>query len=239
MQRQRQLGKQSLEQDARRVRAILFSGLLIQSTDNAYYLLDTARVQQHIEFTPASWQPRSGSPTAGQIGDYAGLEFSIGDSEAVVFKVPKNADLHEPLEVRLYWAIAEAYAALSGEIQWACAFSAVPADETEQLSAAGYTGDLDPGDQDIPATASFLTYTDFGEINDGQELEEEDIIGLEFKRVALDDGADPQAEPLGILLTVEYTMNKFGIPLPAVLPARLLEDGEYLLLEDGTYRYLE
>jgi len=187
----------------------------------------------------------STGPSASQTGDYIGKAFTIGDSSGVVLQVPDDADLTADMEVKLRWYCAEAYATNSGEIQWACAFSAVPPDETEAVDGAGYTGDLDSGDLDLPATAKFLSTTTIGSLA-GASLAAYDIVALEFSRVALDDGNNPTSgEPVAVLLTIEYAVNKLGGSAEAEVgagpagDARLTEAGDYRLTEAGDYRLLE
>jgi len=205
-------------------------------------LAGDARIRQHIEFTPGAWQDGGTAPTATQTGDYPGEAFTIGDSSVVVFQVPEGADLSEDINVHLRWYCSEAYATNSGEIQWKCAFSAIPYDDTEAVDGAGYTGDLDPGDDDLPATAKFLTTTTLGTLT-GSSLALGDIVALEFSRVAIDGGNNPTAgEPVAVLLTVEYWMDQLGTKRSSAGPLSdgiLLETGDYMLLETGDYTLKE
>ena len=178
----------------------------IFAPDGELTLAATARVTRSLQFTPGSW---TGGGQGVGTGDYGGISFGIGGANGVVFRVPEDADLTANLSVKLHWYINEAYVTGSGEVQFACAYSAAPADETEAADGAGYTGDLDPGDQNIPATAKYLTVTTLGTLT-GTSLAVGDIVGLDFSRVALDDGSDPTADPVAILLTVDYTANKLG-----------------------------
>jgi len=178
----------------------------IFAPDGELTLAATARVTKSMQFTPGSW---TGGGQGVGAGDYGGISFGIGGANGVVFRVPEDADLTANLSVKLYWHIDEAYAAGNGEVQWACAYSAAPSDETEAVDGAGYTGDLDASDQNIPATAKYLTVTTIGTLT-GTSLAVGDIVGLDFSRVALDDGSNPTADPVAILLTVDYTANKLG-----------------------------
>ena len=178
----------------------------IFAPDGELTLAGTARVTTSLQFPPGSWT--GGGQGVGK-GDYGGISFGVGGANGVVFRVPEDADLTADLSVKLYWYIDEAYATGSGEVQWACAYSAAPADETEAVDGAGYTGDLDAGDQNIPATAKYQTVTTVGALT-GTSLAVGDIVGLDFSRVALDDGSDPTADPVAVLLVVEYTKNKLG-----------------------------
>lgn len=179
---------------------------LIVASDGELTLAATARVTRSLQFPPGSW---TGGGQGIGTGDYGGIVLEIAGDNGVVFRVPEDADLTANLSVKMYWYIDEAYATGSGEVQFACAYSAAPSDYTEAVDGAGYTGDLDSGDVNIPATAKFLTVTTIGTLT-GTSLAVGDVVGLEFSRVALDDGSNPTADPAGILLTVEYTANKLG-----------------------------
>ena len=178
----------------------------IFAPDGELTLAATARVTTSLQFPPGSW---TGGGQGVGTGDYGGISFGIGGANGVVFRVPEDADLTADLSVKLYWYIDEAYATGSGEVQWTCAYSATPTDETEAVDGAGYTGDLDAGDQDIAATAKYLTVTILGALT-GTSLAAGDVVGLDFSRVALDDGSNPTADPVAILLVVKYTKNKLG-----------------------------
>ena len=182
---------------------------LVIKDDGEVNLDGTARVTTALAFPPGSWTDGGTAPTETRTGDYPGEAYTIDDSSLVTLRVPDNMDLAVDPTIRVYWYVNEAYAAASGEIQWKCAYSAAPSDETEAVDGAGYTGDLDAGDQNIPATAKFLTYTDIGTLT-AASLAVGDMIGLEFSRVTLDDGTNPTAESVATLLEFRYTMNKLG-----------------------------
>jgi hypothetical protein len=78
------------------------------------------------------------------------------------------------------------------------------------IDAPTHTGTLDFGDQNIPATAKYLTRSAAGTIS-GASLSAEDLLGFTVSRVALDDGSDPTAEPGIAHLQIHYTADKLGI----------------------------
>ena len=178
----------------------------IFAPDGEMTLAATARVTKSLQFPAGSW---TGGGQGVGTGDYGGTVLEIDGTNGVVFRVPEDADLTANLSVKMHWYVNEAYVTGSGEVQFACAYSAAPADATEAVDGAGYTGDLDSGDVNIPATAKYLTVTTIGTLT-GTSLAVGDIVGLQFSRVSLDDGSNPTATPAGILLTVDYTANKLG-----------------------------
>lgn len=190
------------------VRDVLGNPVFHVSIDGAG-LAGSGRATQQLEFPPGQWIDGSNAPTKVITGDYPGMEYAITDSSLVAFRVPRSADLTEDLTIKFKWYINEAYAARDGEIQWGCAYSAVASDEGTVVDAAGYTGDLSSGDQDIPAVAKSMATTTIGTLT-GTSLNAGDVVGLEFSRIAIDGGYNPAAKPTVVLLVVEYTMDKLG-----------------------------
>lgn len=141
---------------------------------------------------------------------YVGYDFGIGDNMYAHFEIPPDWDPTTDIEVKLYWAINEAYATNDGEVQWAIDWKACPKDGTEAVDSPSHTGSIDFGDQDLPATAKYLTSTGAGTIA-ASSLSAGDVIGLDINRVALDDGNNPSGdEPILYRVEIEYTANTLG-----------------------------
>ena len=124
------------------------------------------------------------------------------------FEIPYDCDTSADIKIEIYWYIDEAYATNSGEVQWRAQWSACPADETEAIDAPTHTGTIDFGDQDIPATAKFLT--EVSGIIAAASIADADFVSMTIDRVALDGGSNPTADPVIVQIEVEYTMNKLG-----------------------------
>ena len=112
--------------------------------------------------------------------------------------------------IRYY--INEAYATANGETQWEVAWSACPSDASEAVDAPTHTGTIDSGDINIPATAKFLKEETLGTIA-AASLATGDELGMTLKRVALDGGSNPTAEPVITCIGVVYTRNRLGTGL--------------------------
>ena len=169
----------------------------------------TARTKREIEIEATSLSPGSTGPDATILGNYLGYSYDIGDDSVADFELPYDWASSTDLEVKIYWYINEAYGTGDGEVQWRIQWSAMPKDESEAIDSPTHTGTIDYGDQDIPATAKFLTRTSAGTIA-GTSLSAGDFIGLTIDRIALDGGNNPTADPVIVRLEIEYTSNVLG-----------------------------
>ena len=169
----------------------------------------TGRVKKEFSIDAISLSPGATGPDATILGDYYGFSYDIDDDSVTGFELPYDWASGTDVEVKIYWYINEAYATNSGEVQWQIEWSATPTDATEAVDAPTHTGTIDYGDQNIPATAKYLTKTSAGTIA-AASLAEGDFIGMTVSRIDVDDGSDPTADPVIVRIEVEYTSNKLG-----------------------------
>lgn len=179
------------------------------ATDGELTLFGTARVLKEFELNATSFAPGSSGASKVLLGHYDGWSFGIGDEVVASFEIPHDWDSSTDLILYIYWYINEAYATNSGEVQWRIQWSATPPSGTEAIDAPTHTGTIDFGDQNIPATAKFLTKSSGGTIA-AASLSAGDLIGLTLDRVALDGGNNPTAEPVMVHMEVHYISNKLG-----------------------------
>jgi len=179
------------------------------SDTGALTLKGTARIWKEIQFYSTSFAPGQSGATETLLGNYDGWAYSINDEMVASLEIPDDWDSSTDLKVRIYWYIDEAYSANNGEVRWQIEWSATPTDETEAVDAPTHTGTIDFGDVNIPANAKYLTRTSQGTISSAS-LSEGDLLGLKLKRIALNDGNDPTAEPVVINLEIEFLANKLG-----------------------------
>lgn len=177
--------------------------------DGEIQLEGTARVTKSVQLPAGEWGTGNTAATYSRAGNYPGYTFGIDDSMVATFKVPEDIDTSANLTPKVYWYCNEAYSATSGEVQWSVPFSVVASNSTESVTAPGYSGTLDPGDQNLPGTAMYMTVISAGTIT-GTSVTAGDIVGLTLRRLALDDGNNPTAEPVAVLMTVEYTAGRLG-----------------------------
>ena len=179
------------------------------ANDGELTLVGTARVVRELDIPVLSIALGASGVTTAEYGTYVVEEFGIGDEMHATIEIPPDWDSSTNLTIKLYWMIDEAYATNSGEVQWQIEWSACPADDSEALDAPTHTGTIDYGDQDIPATAKYLTETGDGTISVAS-LSEGDVIGFTISRIALDDGSNPTAEPGLVRMEIEYIANRLG-----------------------------
>lgn len=179
------------------------------SADGVLSMTGDARVKKEIEIFPSSFAPGVSGASRVLTGYFDGWSFDIDDDMVATFEVLHDWDPTTNLELKVYWFIDEAYATGSGEIQWKIDWAAVPTDDTEAIDSPNHSGTIDFGDQDIPATAKYLTKSIAGNIA-AASISEGDLIGIKLSRIDLDDGSDPTADPVVVRIEVEYTSNKLG-----------------------------
>lgn len=176
-------------------------------SDGEINLHGTARVTKSIDMAGSDFSKGNQGPEWLKIGNYSAWQYDIGDDTLLTFELPHDWAVGTDVKIYVDWGCDEAYVTNSGEVQWNVSWSAVPHDASEALDAVSTT--LDPGDQDIPATAKFLARTEIGTIAGGS-LAAEDEIGLKIERVALDGGNNPTADPFITHFHIEYTADKIG-----------------------------
>lgn len=184
------------------------------AADGELTLYGTARVYACQTFESTDLSPGASGATETQLGNYVGYAYTINDDTILTFPIEElegwEAGTDVTVNIRYY--INEAYATNSGETQWQAAWSACPSDATEAVDAPTHTGTIDSGDFNIPATAKFLKEETLGTIA-GASLAVGDEIGITLKRVALDGGSNPTAEPVVTCIGCVYTRNKLGTAL--------------------------
>lgn len=184
-------------------------------SDGEINLVGNARVNTHqvIPHTQLATSSSGGTaPDQVFLGAYTGYSYDIGDSSAMNIELPHDHDTSEDIEVHISWAINEAYATNSGEIQWQLDWAAVPYDGSEALDAPTHSGTDTSGDINIPATAKGLIHTTNLTIPNGS-IDALDTLGIEITRIAIGDGNNPTADPVIIEIHLEYVKNKLGTAL--------------------------
>lgn len=179
------------------------------AADGTLSLLGTARADYHVVLTNADLGKGATAATQVIVGDFTVWEFGINDDAVLDWELPSNWAPGTDVVIHIHWQINEAYVTNSGEVQWEFDWAACPNDGSEPLDGPTHTGTLDAGDADIHATARHLVDTTIGTIS-GASLTAADSIGLTLKRIALDDGSDPSAEPGICHVEIHYTIDGFG-----------------------------
>lgn len=182
------------------------------AADGELTLHGNARVTKELRVEAGMLSAGASAAAATLLGDYSGWSFTINDDMVGSFTLPHDWDSSTDLSIKIYWYINEAYASASAEVQWQIEWSATPSDDSETIDSPSHSGTIDFGDQNIPATAKNLTKTGSGAVA-AASLSAGDLIGLTIKRITLDAGTNPGAEPVLIHVSVEYTSSKLGTAL--------------------------
>lgn len=179
------------------------------ASDGELKLFGTARVIRHIDFDNAALGKGATAPAQIVLGTFNGWEYDISDDSHVDFVLPHDHAIGTGIVVHIRWYCGEDRVTNSGEVQWRCAWAALPTDSSETIDSPTHSGTNDTADIDIPTNANELLETALVTIS-GASLTHMDSIGLDIERVALQAGSDPTAKPTIINIHVEYTADSLG-----------------------------
>jgi len=177
-----------------------------RTIDGEIVLHGTARVSSCHIFESRELAPGSSGATETQLGNYVGYAYTINDDTVISFPMNKlhGWDSTSDLTVSIRYYINEAYATANGELQFEASWGATA--DGEAVDSPGSSDTIDSGDWNIPATAKHLSQAVLGTIP-AASIEATDEIGIDIKRVALDDGNNPTAEPVIVCVAIGYTRN--------------------------------
>ena len=159
--------------------------------------------EKHMDFSVLL--PGATPPALVAFGDYYYYVFDVGEDVHIHFDIPHDWDGTSNFQIEVAWAINEAYAASSGEVQWRADWSATPVGES--FVAPAHTGQLDSGDINIPAVAITRIDSEIGSIP-GASLVIDDCVGIRVSRIAIDAGANPVQDPAIACIHIHYYKNK-------------------------------
>lgn len=157
----------------------------------------------HVSIQNANFGKGSTAPTQVIVGDYNGWRFQIGDDAVITIEMPHNVDDTKAVELHFTFAINEAYATNSGEVQFQMDYSVTP-HSGGNLNTPGTSGTVTTGDINIPATAYDTYHSSVAAIPAGS-YSNGSVIGLTFSRIAITGGNNPTAHPIITSIHLEYT----------------------------------
>ena len=160
---------------------------------------------EHISIQNANFGSGATAPSQVIVGNYNGWSFGIGDDSVFNLELPHNMDSAENIEVHITWAINEAFATASAEVNFQVDWSLVNHDDTEPVNAPNHTGTVTSGDINIPTTLYHVVHTVF--VIAAANVADLDTLGVTLSRIALVGGTGPTAEPVVIAAHVEFTTN--------------------------------
>jgi hypothetical protein len=175
--------------------------------DGEITLAGTGRVTKKDRIWAQNLGIGATKPDQSIVDNFVVQSYDINDDSVFQWEVPDDWAVGTDVTVHLHWACNEAFATNSGEVQWEVAWRAVAEDEV--YSTGGASGTIDSGDINIATNAREIVHTDLGTIA-AANLAVDDAVGMTLKRVALDDGANPTADPEVLVIAMVYTSDKLG-----------------------------
>lgn len=173
-------------------------------------LKGNARHKRRIRIPTTATGKAVAAPTTVYAGNFVGYQFALNDEIYYTSEIVQRWDGATNIEVLLNWCVNEVYATNNGEVQWQIDWSAVPGDGTENINSPTHSGTLVTGDINIGTVlyGNFKTSlsTDLPAVN----LNQQDLLGLRLKRIAIDDGSNPGVNPVILQVEMIITVDKLG-----------------------------
>ena len=175
------------------------------AADGELTLHGTARVEQFLEGVAITGRGGSAPAERTTESPYLSFTFNVGNDSHQTFEAPYAMDYSDVAKIKIHW-----YTHLDqtdDEVQWQATWNAIPEAGGEAVNA-GSTTDVS-GDVNCP-TQYHIEETLIETIV-ASSIAQDDIIGLEISRIAIDDGTDPANSSIHVLsIEFEYYMNKLG-----------------------------
>jgi hypothetical protein len=140
-------------------------------------------------------------------GVVVGLELDIDEDIMVSFVIPDDWDGVSDFSINVYWYTVEAYSENSAEIQWQINYH-ILTPNGNFVPSVDYS--YDNGDTNIAMSSRTITKTTIGQEIDATSVNRGDILTLQLKRIAIDDGTNPTLDPNVIAISFEYTADRLG-----------------------------
>jgi len=171
---------------------------------SAYYDNYVSVRPDHNSIQNANLGKGTTAPTQRIIGNYTAWEFAIGDDAVMTIELDHTVDPGYDIGIHFTFAINEAYATNSGEVQFQVDYSLIKHDGAgDTLTSPTQSGTLTTGDINIPATAYEPKHVTNMVIPSSQ-YSRGDVIGLTLSRIAITDGNNPTADPAIVTVHLEY-----------------------------------
>lgn len=175
------------------------------ATDGELTLHGTARVEQFLEGLSITGRGGSAPVARTTESPYLSYTFNIGDDSHQTFEAPYAMDYGDVAYIKIHW-----YTHLDqtdDEVQWQATWNSIPEGGGEAINA-GSTTDAS-GDVNCPT--QYHIQETLIETIVASSIAQDDIVGIEISRIAIDDGTDPTISSIHLLsIEFEYYMNKLG-----------------------------
>lgn len=157
----------------------------------------------HVDIANGALGNGSSAPTQTIYNNFTAWRYALNDDSVITIELPHDLDATQDISMHIVWAINEAFATNSGEVQWQMDWSIIDAFGGDVVTSPPATGTVKTGDIDIPAVANTVVHTTNLTIS-ASNFSSKNILGAKISRVALDGGSNPTANPQVISMHLEY-----------------------------------
>jgi len=201
---------QDLSQDA----APTFGGLtkvgdasnyMTVASDGEINLVGTARVEQFVESLPISGKGANAPTERTDEAPFLSWTFAVNDDTHQSFEAPYDMDYTDVCKIKIHWYTSVDQT--DDEVQWQASWNAIPEAGGEAINA-GATTDVSG---DVSCPTQWHVKETLIETVPAASIAQDDIIGIDITRIAIDDGTNPAVGSIHVLtIEFEYYMNKLG-----------------------------
>jgi len=175
--------------------------------DGEITLVGTARVEQFIEGLALTGKGAAAPTERTTEVPYLSWTFAVGNDSSQSFEAPYQMDYTDTVAIKVHWYTSVDQT--DDEVQWQAIWNAIPEGGGEVINAGSTT--IVSGDINCP-TQWHIIESSIGTIS-GSSIAQDDVIGLNLERIAIDDGTNPAINTIHILsIEFEFYMNKLGEP---------------------------
>lgn len=166
-------------------------------------MVGTAKVIKHKQIIDQLGQGSSAPSERFDEAPYASFTYAEGDDSHITFEAPEDMDFTVDVTLKVHWY---SHVSQTGdEVNWQIVWNARAPGET--VNAGSTT--VSSGDINVPVQFGILESTI--DTIAGNSIAAGDLIGLEFERIAIVDGTDPDMGSIHVMsVEFEYTSDKLG-----------------------------
>lgn len=165
-----------------------------------------ARVEQFIESLVVTGKGASAPTARTTEAPYLSWTFAVNDDSHQTFEAPYAMDYADTVAIKIHWYTHVSQ--VGDEVAFTATWNAIPEGGGEVINGGGTT--VTSPDTNCP-TQYHIAETKIGEIA-ADSIAQDDMIGLDIKRVALAGaGANPAVGSIHVLsIEFEYYKSKLG-----------------------------
>jgi hypothetical protein len=167
-------------------------------------LVGGGRVIKHLQSIGELGKGHSAPSVNFDEAPYVSYTYDINDDSHITFEIPGDMDFTVASVIKVHWYTSDA-GQTGDEVNWQASWVAkAPGEAINSGSTNDSSGDINCLDQWIMAETVV-------EIIPANSIAAGDIVGLEFARIDIVGGSDPNMGSVHVLsVELEYTANKLG-----------------------------